>query len=79
MEATAEATNGRISAELLKLVQRPETGKDGEVVMEGKGENARPKLRPVRAKEVLDWREYEDRVVVVTTDGQKFTGEKPSK
>lgn len=73
------ATKERISAELLKLVTRPATRDDGSVVMEGKGEDAKPKQRPIQAKEVLDWKEYEDRVVVVTTDGQKFTGEKPSK
>jgi hypothetical protein len=30
----------------------------------------------VDASEVLDWREYDTEVVVVTTDGQKLTGAK---
>jgi len=49
-----------ISAALLKLVKRP-GGKEGTE-------------RQVRRDEVLSFREYPDRVVVVTTDGQKFTG-----
>lgn len=33
----------------------------------------------VRGDEVLDWAEYDDgSVVVVTTDGQKLTGERPA-
>lgn len=30
----------------------------------------------IKADEVLSFREYEDHVVVVTVDGQKFRGEK---
>lgn len=76
--ATPEAADqekGRIPAALLKLVQRPVTNKDGKPVMD-KGE---PKLRQVKADEVLDWREYSDRVVVVTIDGQKYVGAKETK
>jgi hypothetical protein len=73
-QATTTETPGKISAALLKLVQRPQT-KDGKVVME-KGE---PKLRQVRADEVLSWKEYADHVVVVTTDGQKYVGAKETK
>lgn len=72
--------DGPIPAALLKLVQRPAIdAKTGAVVVEGKGEDAKPKLRAVQAKEVFAWKEYSDRVVVVTTDGQKFVGEKGGK
>lgn len=33
----------------------------------------------VKASEVLSFRDYSDRVVVVTTDGQKLTGSKAAK
>ena len=32
--------------------------------------------KPISADEVLAWRDYGDHVVVVTTDGQKFSGDK---
>jgi hypothetical protein len=72
--ATAPA-DGRIPAPLLKLVQRPVL-KDGKVVMEGSGEKATPKLRAIKPGEVFAWREYPDRVAVVTDDGRKFVGQK---
>ena len=62
------------AAEAAKRVQR--------VVYEqvdAKGQDDKPvkKLRAKRvavdASEVLDFREYEDRVIVVTTDGQKLS------
>lgn len=33
-------------------------------------------LAGCKAKEVLDFKEFDDRVVVVTVDGQKLTGAK---
>jgi membrane protein implicated in regulation of membrane protease activity len=59
------------AAEAAKLVSR-DVGKDGKP----NGEIAR---KPVRADEVLDFRDYGDHVVVVTVDGQKLTGEKAAK
>ncbi|HEX8276038.1 MAG TPA: hypothetical protein VF615_25600 [Longimicrobiaceae bacterium] len=73
---TAPEGQGRIPTALLKLVQRPVTNREGKVVEERKGE---PKLRSIKADEVLSWKEYSDRVVVVTTDGQKFVGAKESR
>ncbi len=32
--------------------------------------------KPIAADEVLAWRDYGDHVVVVTNDGQKFSGDK---
>lgn len=54
-----------------KLVVReiPELGKDGKPT-------GQVKSVPVRPDEVLDCKQYEDRVVVVTTDGRKLTGAK---
>ncbi len=42
-----------------------------------KGKDGKPVERRVaiKAREVLSWRDYGDRVVVVTTDGKKFTSE----
>ncbi len=34
--------------------------------------------KAIPAKQVFGWKEYEDRVVVVTTDGQKYSGAKPA-
>lgn len=61
-----------IPADLLKRVQRPVTDKKGQVVTEKKGNNDVPKLRAIKADEVLSWRESDGEVAVVTTDGQKF-------
>jgi len=35
--------------------------------------------KPVALKDVAAWKEYGDRVVVVTKDGQKLVGEKAGK
>lgn len=51
------------AAQAAKRVFRPATKPDGKPI-------------PIAAKEVLAFREYEDRVVVVTVDGQKFSGMK---
>ena len=51
------------AAQAANLVFRPATEPDGKPI-------------PITAKEVLDFREYDDRVVVVTVDGQKFVADK---
>lgn len=68
---TATESAGSIPPALRKLVDRP-VMKDGKVVMNG----SEPKTREIQLKEVVSWKEYADRVVIVTDDGQKFTGEK---
>jgi len=54
------------AAQAAKLVFRPPAEPDGKPV-------------PVGAKEVFAFREYDDRVVVVTVDGQKFSADKAAK
>ena len=41
----------------------------------GKSTKTRTKQVPVSAEEVLDFKDYGTHVVVVTRDGQKFTGQ----
>lgn len=84
-EAPAVKLVGRaqIPEPLLELVKRP-VMEQGVIVMEtvtvGRGKNARteefPALRDIDPDEVLAWRQYGDQVVVVTTDGQRFSGRK---
>ena len=64
------------AAEAAKRVKRPVTSV---VVEDGKPKRdeagalvTETKLKPVGASEVLAFRDYGDRVVVVTVDGQKF-------
>jgi hypothetical protein len=70
----AEAVKEMTAADAANLVVRgiPVIGKDrkptGEV-----------KRAPVKASEVLSFRDCGDSVVVVTTDGQKLTGDKAAK
>lgn len=61
------APKAMTKAEAAKLVkgQVRITGKDG-----------KPTLADVSEKTVLSFKEYEDRVVVVTIDGQKLEGRK---
>lgn len=74
----AAEKKGKIPAELLKLVKRPEV-KDGKVVTrKEKGEEVAV-LRAIAADEVFAWAEHEDEVSVVTVDGQNYRGEKPAK
>ncbi len=54
------------AAQAAKLVSRPPAEPDGKPI-------------PIAAKEVHAFREYDDRVVVVTVDGQKFTANKAAK
>lgn len=51
------------AAQAARLVARPPLEAGGKPVA-------------IKADEVLSFRDYGDRVVVVTVDGQKFTGEK---
>jgi len=53
------------AAEAAKLVKRTVVVKDGDA--------ERAKVLPIAAKEVLSFRDYGTHVVVVTTDGQKFS------
>lgn len=73
------ANTETIPGDLLKVVKRPETDEKGRVVTEKKRGEEVPKLRAIEADEVFAWKEYSDRVVVVTTDGQKFVGAKTAK
>jgi hypothetical protein len=75
--AAAADKPGMTAAEAAKKVKRPTDfkptkvgeDKDGNPVMD-----LRPtKFLPVAASEVLDFRDYGSHVVVVTTDGQKFS------
>lgn len=54
------------AAQAAKLVFRPAAEADGKPV-------------PIKANEVFAFRDYGTHVVVVTVDGQKFTGEKAAK
>lgn len=60
--------------EAAKLVFReiPKLDRDGKPT--GKVEK-----QPIAAGELLAWKDHGDHVVVVTKDGQKFTGEKKVK
>lgn len=53
-------------AQAAKLVSRPPAEPDGKPI-------------PIKAAEVLSFRDYGDRVVVVTVDGQKFSADKAAK
>jgi hypothetical protein len=61
-QETRSMSEKTIPAALLKLVTRP--GAEGKA-------GAR-----IREEEVLDWRESDTQVVVVTTDGQKYSAQK---
>lgn len=54
------------AAQAAKLVCRPPSEPDGRPIA-------------IKAAEVLSFRDYGTHVVVVTVDGQKFTGEKAAK
>lgn len=56
-----------IPAELLKLVKRE---------LPPSKAGAKPTFVAIAPDEVFSWREYPDRVVVVTVDGGKFAAEK---
>lgn len=62
------------AAQAAKLVFRdvPKMGEDGKPTGE-------TKKAAIKADEVLSFRDYGTHVVVVTVDGQKFTGEKAAK
>jgi len=68
---TDTQTEELTAADAAKLVFReaPKLDKDGKPT--GKTEKT-----PIDAHEVMAFRDYGDHVVVVTVDGQKFTGEK---
>jgi len=63
--------NALTAADAAKLVKR-------EVILPPEKEGGKPvtKLIPITEKEVLDFKDLGDRVVVVTVDGQKFYGDK---
>src|SRR4051812_46842712 len=61
---------GTIPAALLRLIRRPVPPKTA---------GGKETDRAVTREEVLSWKEYGDRVVVVTTDGQKLDGLKAQK
>lgn len=73
-EADKAKSRELTSAEAAKLVQRTVVE-----LVDGKGEDGKPaKVRrekrvPVKADEVLSFRDYGTHVVVVTRDGQKFS------
>lgn len=59
-------TQEMTAAQAAKLVSRPPQEEGGKPVA-------------IKVSEVLSFRDYGDRVVVVTVDGQKFSGEKAAK
>jgi len=67
-----QPTPEKIPPASLKLVKRPQLDQQGRAVMEGD----KPKLRAIREDEVLSFVDTADRVVVVTTDGQKYSAGK---
>ncbi len=73
------ANETKISPDLLKLVQRPAFDEKGKPLTETKRGKEVPVMRAIEPEEVLAFREYSDRVVVVTEDGQKFEAPKPKK
>lgn len=62
---TPDADKAMTAADAAKAVKRPIFVKDGDKVV--------TKLVPVKADEVLAFRDYGTHVVVVTNDGQKFS------
>lgn len=72
--ATQDTKAEMTAADAAKLVCRvvPVLNKEGKP-------NGETKQIAVKASEVLSFRDYGDRVVVVTNDGQKFIGEKAAK
>lgn len=70
-EKTPEKPQGLTKSDAAKLVSRPVPviGEDGKPT-------GKTKDQPISEKEVLSFKDYGDRVVVVTTDGQKFEGAK---
>jgi len=72
--AASDAKTEMTAADAAKLVCRvaPALNKEGKPTGE-------TKQIAVKASEVLSFCDYGDRVVVVTNDGQKLTGEKAAK
>lgn len=62
---TPDADKAMTAADAAKAVKRPILVKDGDKVV--------TKLVPVKADELLAFRDYGTHVVVVTNDGQKFS------
>lgn len=72
MAETQSGTQKELTAvQAAKLVKRevPALDKDGKPT-------EKMKAVAVKTEEVFSFREYDDHVVVVTTDGQKFRGDK---
>lgn len=69
----------KIDAKYLKgLKFRSSTGRD----VEEDGKKVKkyvPTERPLKPEDVLDWKDYGDKIVLVTSDGQKVTVEKDQK
>lgn len=72
--ADPKETKEMTAADAAKLVSRvaPVLNKEGKP-------SGETKQIAVKASEVLSFRDYGDRVVVVTNDGQKLTGDKAAK
>lgn len=68
---STEESKSLTAADAAKLVHRT-------VVVPSEKEGGKPTTKkvPIEAKEVLDFKDLGDRVVVVTIDGQKFYGDK---
>lgn len=73
-EAKAAEPKELTAADVAKLVSRSVV-----VPPEKEGGKATEKQVAVKADEVLSFKDYGDYVVVVTKDGQKFTGNKAAK
>ncbi len=66
-----------VHAALLALITVPVV-KDGKPVTKKGRDGEEPVLRPLQADEVYAARDHGDRVVVVTTDGQKYAAAVPA-
>lgn len=73
-DTTPSTSSEMTAADAAKLVSREVPIFDKE-----KKPTGETKQIAVKANEVLSFRDYSDRVVVVTTDGQKLTGSKAAK
>jgi hypothetical protein len=73
----ADQTNTEVKAvELTAADAAKMVGRTVVIPPEKEGGKPITKLVPIAENEVLDFKDYGDHVVVVTTDGQKFTGDK---
>lgn len=64
-DPTAETSSKLTAADVAKRVKRTIVVKDGDAMV--------ARQVPLKADEIIAFREYDDRIVAVTSDGQKFS------